>query len=54
MVSPGDEKGFAPGQVNLGALYVEGQGVEKNDAEVLKWFRKAAEQASMTANTSLA
>lgn len=29
----GAEKGFAPGQVNLGALYVEGQGVEKIDAE---------------------
>src|SRR6266567_2774441 len=31
-------------QYNLGVCYANGQGVTEDDAESVKWFRKAAEQ----------
>ena len=38
------EHGDARGQSNLAALYAQGQGVPKDDAEAAKWMRKAADQ----------
>ena len=39
-----DGKGEAWAQSNLGFMYSQGQGVKKNDAEAVKWFRLAAAQ----------
>jgi TPR repeat protein len=36
--------GDAKSQVQLGLVYLTGDGVAKNDAEAVKWLRKAAEQ----------
>jgi uncharacterized protein len=38
------EKGNAEAQYRLGSLYMEGKGVEHDDAAALKWFLRAAEQ----------
>ena len=38
------EEGDAEAQSNLGVMYVKGQGVAQDDAEAVRWFRKAAEQ----------
>jgi TPR repeat protein len=38
------EKGDAASQFNLGMLYVSGKGVSKDEAEAVRWLRKAAEQ----------
>jgi TPR repeat protein len=40
------EQGYSSGQVVLGMIYKNGQGVKENDVEAVKWFRKAAEQGS--------
>ena len=37
----------------LGESYAEGKGVPQDYAEAVKWFRKAAEQGSATAQYSL-
>jgi hypothetical protein len=38
------EQGFALAQVDLGALYHDGQGVAKDDVQAASWYRKAADQ----------
>lgn len=38
------EHGDAVAQRSLGVMYARGEGVTKNQAEALKWFRKAADQ----------
>ncbi len=38
------EQGDAQAQLNLGVCYWNGNGVAKDYAEAVKWFRKAAEQ----------
>ena len=38
------QEGDADAQFFVGLRYVNGQGVEKNDAEAVKWFLKAAQQ----------
>jgi len=38
------EQGDARAQYNLGFMYATGEGVPENDAEAVKWFRKAADQ----------
>jgi TPR repeat protein len=38
------ERGNARAQYNLGLCYKNGEGVEKDYVEAVKWFRKAAEQ----------
>src|SRR6185295_5186835 len=40
-------------QHNLGVCYRDGKGVEKDYAEAVKWFRKAAEQGHLAAQESL-
>ena len=43
------EQGDADAQCNLGQCYAEGVGVDKDPAEAVKWFRKAAEQRDAVA-----
>jgi len=40
-------------QFNLGVMYEFGEGVPKNNAEAIKWFRKAAEQGDGDAKKRL-
>lgn len=47
------EQGDAAAQFNLGYCYDEGQGVAKDYAEAVKWFRKAAEQDHTEAQLNL-
>ena len=37
-------EGDAAGQVNLGVMYTNGRGVTQDDAEAVRWYRKAADQ----------
>jgi len=47
------EKGDADAQLNLGVMYAFGEGVEMDDKEAFKWFRKAAEQNEVGAQYNL-
>ena len=47
------EKGDAKAQYNLGEMYLRGEGVEKDEKEAVKWYRKAAEQNSALAQYDL-
>ena len=47
------EQKDANAQFNLGTLYRNGEGVEKNDAEAAKWYRLAALQGNAEAQFSL-
>ena len=47
------EQGDADAQYNLGIMYDTGLGVPENDAEAVKWFRKAAEQGYADAQYNL-
>ena len=40
-------------QFNLGWMYDHGRGVEQNDAEAVKWYRKAAKQGNADAQFNL-
>jgi hypothetical protein len=40
-------------QNNLGNLYANGEGVPKNDAEAVKWYRLAADRGYAIAQVSL-
>jgi len=37
-------QGYADAQYYLGVMYAKGDGVAEDDAEAVKWYRKAAEQ----------
>ena len=39
------EQGDAPAKNNLGRMYAFGEGVPENDAEAVRWYRLAAEDA---------
>src|SRR5471032_736877 len=45
--------GSASAMNNLGALYLNGQGVAKDYAQARAWFRKAADQGDATAQNNL-
>jgi len=47
------EKGDALAQFNLGSMYDNGEGVEQDFKEAVKWYRKAAEQGHANAQTYL-
>ncbi len=47
------EQGDATAQANLGWCYENGEGVEKNMSEAVKWYRKAAEQGHKDAQCNL-
>jgi hypothetical protein len=46
-------QGNANAQYNLGNMYMDGQGVPQNDAEAVKWFRRAADQDFVDAQSNL-
>lgn len=50
---PAAEGGNADAQVNVGAMYANGEGVEQNFAEALKWYRLSAEQGNAAAQNRL-
>ncbi len=47
------EKGKDEAQHDLGVSYIEGRGVERNYAEAVKWFRKAADHGYAPAQSNL-
>lgn len=47
------KQGHAYAQHNLGVMYHIGDGVPKNEAEAVKWFRKAADQGNAYAQFNL-
>jgi TPR repeat protein len=47
------EAGDASAQYNLGVMYATGDGVLKDSAEAVKWFRKSAEQGIAEAQLNL-
>jgi uncharacterized protein len=53
LVRPLADRGFAPAQANLAALYVLGNGVRQDDAVAASWNRKAADQGYAPAQKSL-
>ena len=53
MVSLSADQGNAIAQSNLGACYYYGRGVVKDEAEAIKWYRKAADQGNAIAQFSL-
>ena len=48
------KQGNAVAQYNLGVMYDNGMGVPENDAEAVKWYRKAADQGDAKAQHNLA
>ena len=48
------DKGLAWAQFNLALMYDKGEGVPENDAEAVKWYRKAADQGYVKAQYNLA
>ena len=48
------EQGLAEAQVNLGAMYDNGEGVPEDDAEAARWYRMAAEQGNSQAQLNVA
>ena len=47
------DRGDAAAEFTLGVLYEKGQGVRQDNAEAVKWYRKAAEQGHLEAKKSL-
>jgi TPR repeat protein len=47
------EQGDAQAQLNLGVAYYSGEGLARDEAEAVKWFRQAAEQGEAKAQFSL-
>ena len=47
------EQGDAEAQFILGAMYFQGRGVLKDDAEAVRWYRLAAEQGLADGQNSL-
>ncbi|MBI3453859.1 MAG: sel1 repeat family protein [Rhodospirillales bacterium] len=47
------ERGDIRSQFNMGMMYERGFGVEKNEAEAARWYRRAAEQGYAFAQHSL-
>ena len=47
------EQGVADAQYNLGVCYYNGEGVTKDYAEAVRWWRKAAEQGHADAKRRL-
>ena len=43
------EQGNAAAQLRFGRMYANGEGVPKDDAEAVRWYRLAAEQGTATA-----
>jgi len=52
-MTPFAEQGNAIAQYGLGLIYANGEGIEKNLTEAMKWYRKAAEQGNANAQNNL-
>jgi len=50
---PAAESGNSDAQMNIGAMYANGEGVEQNFAEAAKWYRLSAEQGNASAQNRL-
>jgi len=46
-------QGAAYAQFNLGVMYDNGDGIPENDAEAVKWYKKAADQGDAGAQSNL-
>jgi uncharacterized protein len=53
LISPLAEKGDARAQFNIGYMYANGWGVQRDLASAVKWYRKAAEQGLEIAQHNL-
>ncbi|MCE9648842.1 MAG: sel1 repeat family protein [Parvibaculum sp.] len=53
LIEPLASQGDAAAQFNLGVLYINGQGVERNAATAASWFDKAARQGNALAQLNL-
>jgi serine/threonine protein kinase/TPR repeat protein len=53
VLKPLAERGNSKAQVRLGDLYLQGEGVERNDQEAVRLFRKAADQGDNDAQLRL-
>ena len=53
LILPLAKKGFAQAQYNLGVMYGNGNGVEKNYSKAIKWWNLAADQGNDKAQYSL-
>ena len=47
------DQGLAAAQTTLGFMYSHGDGVPENNAEAVKWYRKAADQGDADAQSNL-
>lgn len=47
------EQGIEPAQYHLGAMYANGQGVEKNYEEAARWYKMAADRGMREAQANL-
>jgi TPR repeat protein len=52
-LTPLAENGDAEAQYTLGIIYSQGQGVLQDDAEAVKWYRRAADQGYVLAQGNL-
>ena len=53
LLLPVAKEGNSFAQYNIALMYAQGLGVEKNEEEAVKWYRKAAEQNDPDAQTNL-
>ena len=49
IIQPLAKDGNAKAQYNLGKMYLDGTGVDRNATEAAKWYRLAADQGNMDA-----
>jgi hypothetical protein len=47
------EQGDAEAQFSLGNMFIEGQGIPRDEQQAISWFRKAAEQGFIPAQVNL-
>ena len=47
------DQGDAIAQFNLALLYANGEGIPQNDAEAVKWYKRAADQGNAKAQSNL-
>ena len=52
-IRPSAEQGNARAQSRLGTMYMNGEGVQKNTREGVRWYRGAAEQGFVDAQFNL-
>ena len=53
LLKPLADQGDAVAQTLLGSMYADGQGVPKDDAQAVKWYRLAADQGYAMAQVNL-